>query len=114
MGATNRIDIIDPAIQGRRLTPIEVGLPDAVGRLQLLKVLCRDVSLAKSVNLKTLASGTEGMSGADLKRLRDAAGMKALSRVAKKGSAAKNVSIGMPDFNSALEAQRGRASLVQV
>ena len=44
VGATNRLDIIDPAIQGRRLTPIEVGMPDGTGRLQLLQVLCRDVT----------------------------------------------------------------------
>lgn len=113
VGATNRLDIIDPAIQGRRLTPIEVGLPDAVGRLQLLRVLCTDVNLSKDVNLKTLAGNTEGMSGADLKRLRDAAGMKALSRAAKKSTKGKP-SITMTDFRSALDNMRSRASLVQV
>lgn len=113
IGATNRIDIIDPAIQGRRLTPIEVDLPDTVGRLQLLRVLCSEVSLDKDVNLKALAAGTEGMSGADLKRLRDAAGMKALSRAARAGSKGKPA-IKKADFQAALDNLRSRASLVQV
>src|SRR5437879_7431787 len=47
VGATNRIDTIDEAIVGRRLVPIEVGLPDPAARLALLRVLCRDVSLAE-------------------------------------------------------------------
>ena len=114
VGATNRIDIIDPAIQGRRLTPIEVGLPDAVGRLQLLRVLCREVRLEDAVDLRKIVSATEGMSGADLKRMRDAAGMKALNRVARRGEPEHDVSISMGDLEAALESQRSRASLVQV
>ena len=118
IGATNRLDIIDPAIQGRRLTPIEVGLPDGLGRLQLLQVLCRQVTLDEDVDLKTLAGGTEGMSGADLKRIRDAAGMKALNRVAKnkarRPDETPEASITMEDMNAALESQRGKSSLIQV
>lgn len=114
VGATNRIDIIDEAIQGRRLTPIEVGLPDAVGRMQLLRVLCRDMKLADDVDLKWVASETEGMSGADLKRLRDSAGMKALSRVARSGASNGDVAVTQADLKAVLEAQRDRASLVQV
>ena len=114
VGATNRIDIIDPAIQGRRLTPIEVGLPDAAGRLRLLQVLCKDVRVDEHVDLRELVTNTEGMSGADLKRLRDAAGMKALARVARSGSPEEDASITPEDFLGALESQRNRSSLVQV
>lgn len=114
VGATNRLDIIDPAIVGRRLTPIEIGLPDAVARLQILRVLCKNVNLTKNVDLKAIASETEGMSGADLKRLRDAAGMKALSRVAKKRTTGKAVAITMADLKAALATQRNKSSLVQV
>ena len=89
IGATNRVDTLDEAIVGRRLEPIEVGLPDAIGRLKLLQLLCRDMKLAKTVNLRELTPDTEGMSGADLKRLRDTAGMKALSRASTGGAAAK-------------------------
>lgn len=115
VGATNRVDIIDEAIVGRRLTPIEVGLPDLDGRERLLSVLCREVSLAKDVNLRQLAAATDGMSGADLKRVRDAAGMKALNRTARaKTKATGSPSVKMADFDAALASQRGRTSLLQV
>jgi transitional endoplasmic reticulum ATPase len=113
VGATNRIDIIDPAIKERRLTTIEVGLPDGPGRLRLLRVLCRGATMAADVDLSGLARLTEGMSGADLKRLRDAAGMKALTRAARQGGN-EPVAIGMDDFAAAVEAQRSRSSLAQV
>lgn len=114
VGATNRLDIIDAAVQGRRLTPIEVGLPDGTGRLQLLKVLCKEVSLSADVDLKSIAGGTEGMSGADLKRLRDSAGMKALNRAAAEGVQTQDVAITMADLMAALEAQRNKSTLIQV
>lgn len=115
VGATNRPDAVDDAIVGRRLVPIEVSLPDPAGRLELLKLLCREVRLAQGVNLRSVAKATEGMSGADLKRLRDSAGMKALGRIARNGRAPKGkVSVEMDDFEAALEAQRGRASFEQV
>jgi transitional endoplasmic reticulum ATPase len=114
VGATNRIDTIDEAIVGRRLEPIEVGLPDALGRHKLLQVLCRDVRLAKTVNLRTLTQATEGMSGADLKGLRDAAGRKALARATKSGKTGEAASVTMADFTAALDARRDKTSLVRV
>lgn len=114
VGATNRIDIIDPAIQGRRLTPVEIGLPDAPARLMLLEVHCRDVALAEDVDLRRLATQTEGMSGADIKRLRDVAGMKALSRATRNDGVHDGATITMAEFEAALEMQRSRASLVKI
>lgn len=120
VGATNRPDVMDEAIVGRRLTPIEVGLPDAAGRLRLLQVLCQDVTLAEDVNLRQIASLTEGMSGADLRRLRNTAGMKALTRVAKSGTPTENgeakseVAVTMVDFRASLDALRNHSSLVEV
>jgi transitional endoplasmic reticulum ATPase len=115
VGATNRIDAIDEAIVGRRLSPIEVGLPDYDGRLKLLQLLCQHVKLARGVDLKAVSSATDGMSGADLRRLRDAAGMKALNRGARGGQRPKTgISISMADFDSALEAQRTSATLAMV
>jgi transitional endoplasmic reticulum ATPase len=112
VGATNRIDIIDPAVRDRRLTPVEVGLPDGEGRLRLLRVLCRNVKVAPDVDLKALATRTEGMSGADLKRLRDSAGMKALSRAAR-GGPSEPVAVTASDLVSALQELRTRSTLVQ-
>lgn len=115
VGATNRLDAIDEAIVGRRLTPIEVGLPDSIGRLQLLKLLTGDMRLAKNVNLRELVAQTEGMSGADLKALRDGAGMKALSRAADNGADRKGqVAVTMADFKASLQLQRGKSSLMKV
>jgi transitional endoplasmic reticulum ATPase len=101
VGATNRIDIVDEAVVGRRLTPIEVGLPGLDARERLLRLLCRDVALAADVDVRRVAAATDGMSGADLKRLRDTAGRKALTRAARsrKGAAAE---VTMADFNAAL------------
>jgi transitional endoplasmic reticulum ATPase len=113
VGATNRLDIIDAAIQGRRLTPIEVGLPNAMARLRILEVLCRDVNLAPDVILEEISRVTEGLSGADIKRLRDAAGMKALNRAARSDVSGDDVSIEMADLMGALDTQRKKASLVQ-
>jgi transitional endoplasmic reticulum ATPase len=112
VGATNRVDTIDDAIVGRRLEPVEVGLPDALGRLKLLQLLCQDVRLAKNVNLRNLTTATEGMSGSDLKRLRDAAGRRALSRATRGGKDV--VSVTMSDFENALESQRTKTSLAAV
>ncbi|MDQ1713273.1 MAG: transitional endoplasmic reticulum ATPase [Frankiaceae bacterium] len=114
VGATNRLDIIDEAIVGRRLTPIEIGLPDAAGRARLLAVLCRDMTLAKDVHLAEIAAATEGMSGADLRRVRDAAGMKALTRTARSRGKTSDPSVKMADFDLVLASQRGRASLIQI
>jgi ATP-dependent 26S proteasome regulatory subunit len=94
---------------------VAIDLPDAVGRLKLLQMLTRGVKLAKSVNLRTLTSETEGMSGADLKRLRDTAGMRALGRVTRNGATSKTpVSVSMADFQAALEARRTHASMAEV
>jgi len=101
IGATNRIDIVDEAIVGRRLTPIEVGLPDITARERLLRLLCRDMALAADVDVRGLAGATDGMSGADLKRLRDAAGRKALTRTAKAKKRGA-VSVTMADFSAVL------------
>jgi transitional endoplasmic reticulum ATPase len=114
VGATNRPDVIDPALRQRRLTPIEIGLPDAGGRLQLLRVLLSEASLAPDVDLRELAVATEGMSGADLKRLRDLAGMKTLGRASRAGDDPGEVRIGAGDLVSALQGMRRRASFAVV
>ena len=82
VGATNRLDIIDEAVRERRLVPIEVPLPTLEGRRLLLEVLWRGVRRADDVDLGEIARQTAGMSGADLKALRNAAGMRALTRAA--------------------------------
>ena len=71
MAATNRADILDPALMrpGRFDRQIYVNLPDVRGREQILKVHARNKPLAPDVNFKTLARITSGFSGADLANL---------------------------------------------
>jgi len=107
VGATNRPDIIDDAVRERRLLPIEIPLPDQEGRLKLLEVLCRDVRLGSEVDIFELAALTDGMSGADLKAVRNSAGMRALTRAAAEGNAAA-AEVKRDDFAAVL-AERGRA-----
>ncbi|MGN1235321.1 MAG: ATP-dependent zinc metalloprotease FtsH [Christensenellaceae bacterium] len=71
MAATNRADILDPALlrPGRFDRQVYVNLPDVRGREQILKVHARNKPLAADVNFKTVARMTAGFSGADLANL---------------------------------------------
>lgn len=68
MAATNRSDILDPALTrpGRFDRQVFVNLPDVKGREQILKVHARNKPLSPDVNFKTIARITAGFSGADL------------------------------------------------
>ncbi|MBO5328542.1 MAG: ATP-dependent zinc metalloprotease FtsH [Clostridia bacterium] len=71
MAATNRADILDPALMrpGRFDRQVYVNLPDIKGREQILKVHARNKPFAKDVNFRTIARLTSGFSGADLANL---------------------------------------------
>ncbi|NJD07761.1 MAG: ATP-dependent zinc metalloprotease FtsH [Methylococcaceae bacterium] len=71
IAATNRPDVLDPALlrPGRFDRQIVVGLPDIRGREQILKVHVKRVPCAENVEIKYLARGTPGFSGADLANL---------------------------------------------
>ena len=71
MAATNRPDVLDPALQrpGRFDRRITVPRPDLKGRLGILKVHTRRTPLAPEVDLEIIARGTSGMTGADLENL---------------------------------------------
>jgi cell division protease FtsH len=68
IAATNRPDVLDPALlrPGRFDRQVVVGLPDIIGREKILKVHAKKIKMAPDVNLRTVARGTPGFSGADL------------------------------------------------
>jgi cell division protease FtsH len=82
IAATNRPDVLDPALlrPGRFDRQVVVPNPDIVGRERILKVHVRNVPLAPNVDLKVLARGTPGFSGADLMNLVNEAALMAARR----------------------------------
>ncbi|MFM9973830.1 MAG: ATP-dependent zinc metalloprotease FtsH [Beijerinckiaceae bacterium] len=82
IAATNRPDVLDPALlrPGRFDRQITVPLPDVNGREKILRVHVRKVPLAPDVDVKTLARGTPGFSGADLMNLVNEAALLAARR----------------------------------
>ena len=92
MAATNRPDILDPALlrPGRFDRQITVNYPDIKGREEILKVHCRNKPLEETVNLKKIAQTTIGFTGAELANLMNEAAL----RAAKKNKAL----IGMVDI----------------
>ena len=92
MAATNRPDILDPALlrPGRFDRQITVNYPDMKGREEILKVHCRNKPLEETVDLKKIAQTTIGFTGAELANLMNEAAL----RAAKKNKAL----IGMVDI----------------
>jgi proteasome regulatory subunit len=97
IGATNRIDILDRALlrPGRFDRIIEIPLPDVEGRLAILNVHSRKMTLDEEVNLREIAFLTEGKNGADLRAICMEAGMFAIRQ--------DHDSITRTDFLNAIE-----------
>ncbi len=95
MAATNRIDVLDPALlrPGRFDRRVTVGRPDVRGRHQILKVHTRKTPLANDIDLEIIAKGTPGFTGADLANLVNEAALLA-ARDSKKA-------LAMVDFENA-------------
>ncbi|WP_202319992.1 proteasome-activating nucleotidase [Archaeoglobus neptunius] len=97
IGATNRIDILDPAIlrPGRFDRIIEVPMPTFEGRIQIFRIHTRKMKLADDVDFKELARVTEGASGADIKAICTEAGMFAIRE--------ERAKVTMLDFTKAID-----------
>jgi cell division protease FtsH len=95
MAATNRIDVLDPALlrPGRFDRRVTVGRPDVRGRHQIIKVHTRKTPLAGDIDLEIIAKGTPGFTGADLANLVNEAALLA-ARDGKKA-------LAMIDFENA-------------
>ena len=85
IAATNRPDILDPALMrpGRFDRQVMVGYPDIRGREEILKVHARGKPIAPDVNLKTIAKSTAGFTGADLENLLNEAALLAARKSLK-------------------------------
>ncbi len=111
IAATNRPDILDPAIlrPGRLDRIINIPMPDSKARLEVLKVHSRRMNLKEEVSLSELASMTEGLNGAQLKAVCTEAGMFAIRE--------ERTSVSMDDMRHALKKlkeTRGDTGLLQL
>ena len=97
IAATNRPDILDPALvrPGRFDRIIEVPVPDKDGKLEILKIHTRDMSLDADVNLESIAEKAKEASGADLKAICTEAGMFAIRE--------EHYSVSSKNFEDALD-----------
>ena len=110
IAATNRPDVLDPAVlrPGRLDRRIEVPVPDLTGREAILEKHVRNKRLSKDVSLKTIAARTPGMSGADLARVANEAALGAIRK--------KQNTVTMDCFADAVELValgRARPGMVQ-
>ncbi|TRM97719.1 proteasome-activating nucleotidase, partial [Sulfolobus sp. B1] len=80
IAATNRIDILDPALlrPGRFDRIIEVPLPDLRGRIEIFNIYLKKMKVSEDINIEILAKLTEGFSGADIKNVCIEAGYNAI------------------------------------
>ncbi len=115
IGATNRVDEIDPALRrgGRFDREIEIGVPGETGRREILDVHTRNMPLADDVRVDRLAERTHGFTGADLASVAKEAAMSALRRARREevespeadpatAIAAADIEITRSDFDSGL------------
>ena len=85
IGATNRVDILDPALlrPGRFDRMIEFPIPDEISRDAIFKIHSRNLNIEDGINIKKLVNLTEGATGADIKAVCTEAGMYAIRRDAE-------------------------------
>ena len=95
IGATNRPDMLDAALlrPGRFDRQVYIELPDLTGRKEILDLYAKKIKIAKDVNLKDVARGTTGFSGADLENL--------LNEAALHAAGANKKEIGKEDIEEA-------------
>ncbi|MFB6136652.1 MAG: CDC48 family AAA ATPase [Halobacteriaceae archaeon] len=106
IGATNRVDAIDPALRrpGRFDREVEVGVPSREERAEILGIHTRGMPLSDDVDVARVAAQTHGFVGADLRALATEAAMRALRRVRETGEDvdAEELVVTRGDFERAL------------
>jgi proteasome regulatory subunit len=108
IAATNRIDILDPALlrPGRFDRIIEIPMPNFDGRLAILSIHTAKMKMSPEVDLGVIAKETEGASGADLKSIAVEAGMMAIRR--------RGTAVTPEDFKRAVDKVLGEEMLPRV
>src|SRR5438093_2660062 len=112
IGATNRPNAIDPALRrpGRFDREIEIGVPDKMGRYEILQIHTRAMPLTSDVNLHRLSEICHGYTGADISALCREAAMKALRRYLREinlkeeripGAILEQMEVNLGDFTNA-------------
>ena len=106
IGATNRVDTLDPALRrgGRFDREIEIGVPNERGRREIIDVHTRRMPLDDGVDLDRLAARTHGFVGADLESLATEAAMTALRRVRREDDRVplEDLRVTRADFEAAM------------
>ncbi|MCB0353350.1 MAG: ATP-binding protein [Bdellovibrionales bacterium] len=102
IGATNRADLVDSALKrsGRLNRTIEITLPDAEARRQLLEISLRKLQLEHDVDVSSLVELTAGLSGADIKAICNQAGLNAFKR--ESGTGRRKYTVNWSDMEHAL------------
>jgi len=106
IGATNRLDIVDPALlrPGRFDRVIEVPNPDVSGIEMIFKIHTKDKPLAEGVNLKTLSELAKGFSGAEIEEICNRAALLGVKRfVENKEKDVKSIKITQKDLEDSIE-----------
>jgi len=109
LAASNRPDIIDPAIlrAGRFDFQLELPLPDEKARLEIFKVHTKDKPLASDIDLESLAKATEGIVGSDIEAVSKRASMLAIREfIDQKKKDVTKFKISARHFSSALKTMR--------
>jgi len=109
LAATNRIDIIDPALlrAGRFDLQLELPIPDEEARLEIFKVHTKGKPLADDVDLKALASATKGLVGSDIEAICRRASLLAIREfIHLGGKKVAELTVGARHFSEVLEAVR--------
>ena len=105
IGATNRPDILDPALlrAGRFDRSIQIPLPDERSRMEIINIHTKGMALAKDVDKEKIVKATEGFNGAEIENLVREAGMNAIRRIMTMKAKPKDKAVRMDDFMDAFK-----------
>jgi transitional endoplasmic reticulum ATPase len=105
IGASNRPDILDPALlrAGRFDRSIEIPMPDERSRREIIRIHTKGMALAKDIEIEKIVKSTEGYNGADIENLVREAGMNAIRRIMSMKAKPKDKAVRMDDFMDAFK-----------